>query len=147
MFVNTNLKKLVIPAISAELLRLEKAAENYKISDIYQQKFQKYASFEDKMAAKEIACTIVRMGHFVNVLRYASIHTDAQLWGAKVEQIYLDLVKCEARLSGTPNALNQAGMMLAEIRQKQCQELVQLFDQLRLNIIDAGYTYQPEIWA
>ena len=145
MFVNTNLKKLVIPAISAELLRLEKAAENYKISDIYQQKFQKYASFEDEMDAKKIACAIVRMGHFVNVLRTASIYTDAQLWGAKVEQMYLDLVKCEAHLSGTPNALNQVGMMLAEIRQKQCQELVKLFDQLRLNIIDAGYTYHPEI--
>lgn len=142
MFVNTNLKKLVIPAISAELLRLE--AQNYKISDIYQQKFQKYASFEDKMDAKEIACAIVRMGHFVSVLRTASIYTDAQLWGAKVEQMYLDLVKCEARLSGTPNALNQAGMMLAEIRQRQCQELVKLFEQLRLNIIDAGYTYQPQ---
>ena len=147
MFVNTNLKKLVIPTIPQELLRLEKAAENYKISDIYQQKFQKYASFEDEMDAKEIACAIVRMGYFVNVLRYASIHTDAQLWGAKVEQMYLDLVKLEARLSGTPNALNQAGMMLAEIRQRQCQELVKLFDQLRLNIIDAGYTYQPQNWA
>ena len=145
MFVNTNLKKLVIPTIPQELLRLEKAAENYKISDIYQQKFQKYASFEDEMDVKEIACAIVRMGHFVNVLRYASIHTDARFWGAKVEQMYLDLVKLEARLSGTPNALNQAGMMLAEIRQRQCQELVKLFDQLRLNIIDAGYTYHPEI--
>ena len=145
MFVNTNLKKLVIPAISAELLRLEKAAQNYKISDIYQQKFQKYASFEDEMDAKKIACAIVRMGHFVNVLRTASIYTDAQLWGVKVEQMYLDLVKLEARLSGTPNALNQVGMMLAEIRQRQCQELVKLFDQLRLNIIDAGYTYHPEI--
>ena len=142
MFVNTNLKKLVIPAISAELLRLE--AQNYKISDVYAQNVQKYASFEDGMDAKEIACTIVRMGHFVNVLRTASIYTDAQLWGAKVEQMYLDLVKCEARLSGTPNALNQAGMMLAEIRQRQCQELVKLFHQLRLNIIDAGYTYQPQ---
>ena len=145
MFVNTNLKKLVIPTIPQELLRLEKAAENYKISDIYQQKFQKYASFEDEMVAKKIACAIVSMGHFVNVLRTASIYTDAQLWGAKVEQMYLDLVKLEARLSGTPNALNQAGMMLAEIRQRQCQELVKLFDQLRLNIIDAGYTYHPEI--
>ena len=144
MFVNTNLKKLVIPTIPQELLRLEKAAEKYKISDIYQQKAQKYASFEDEMVAKKIACTIVRMGHFVNVLRTDSIYTDAQLWGAKVEQMYLDLVKLEARLSGTPNALNQAGMMLAEIRQRQCQELVKLFDQLRLNIIDAGYTYQPQ---
>ena len=144
MFVNTNLKKLVIPAISAELLRLEKAAENYKISDIYQQKFQKYASFEDKIDSCKIACAIVRMGNFVNVLRYASIHTDTQFWGVEVEKLYLDLVKCEARLSGTPNALNQAGMMLAEIRQRQCQELVKLFDQLRLNIIDAGYTYQPQ---
>ena len=145
MFVNTNLKKLVIPTIPQELLRLEKAAENYKISDIYQQVGQKYASFEDKIDSCKIACVIVRMGHFVNVLRYASIHTDVQLWGAKVEQMYLDLVKLEARLSGTPNALNQAGMMLAEIRQRQCQELVKLFDQLRLNIIDAGYTYHPEI--
>ena len=145
MFVNTNLKKLVIPTIPQELLRLEKAAENYKISDIYQQKFQKYASFEDEMDAKKIACAIVCMGHFVNVLRTASIYTDAQIWGAKVEQMYLDLVKLEARLSGTPNALNQVGMMLAEIRQRQCQELVKLFDQLRLNIIDAGYTYHPEI--
>lgn len=145
MFVNTNLKKLVIPTIPQELLRLEKAAENYKISDIYQQVGQKYASFEDKIDSCKIACAIVRMGHFVNVLRYASIHTDTQLWGAKVEQMYLDLVKLEARLSGTPNALNQAGMMLAEIRQRQCQELVKLFDQLRLNIIDAGYTYHPEI--
>ena len=144
MFVNTNLKKLVIPTIPQELLRLEKAAENYKISDIYQQKFQKYASFEDEMDAKGIACAIVRMGHFVNVLRTASICTNAQLWGAKVEQMYLDLVKLEARLSGTPNALNQAGMMLAEIRQRQCQELLVLFHQLRLNIIDAGYTYQPQ---
>ena len=144
MFVNTNLKKLVIPTIPQELLRLEKAAENYKISDIYQQVGQKYASFEDKMDAKEIACAIVRMGHFVNVLRTASIYTDAQLWGAKVEQMYLDLVKLEARLSGTPNALNQAGMMLAEIRQRQCQELLVLFRQLRLNIINAGYTYQPQ---
>ena len=144
MFVNTNLKKLVIPTIPQELLRLEKAAENYKISDIYQQKFQKYASFEDEMDAKEIACAIVRMGHFVNVLRGASIHTDAQFWGARVEKLYLELIKCEAQLSGTPNALNQAGMMLAEIRQRQCQELVKLFDQLRLNIIDAGYTYQPQ---
>ena len=143
MFVNTNLKKLVIPTIPQELLRLE--AQNYKISDIYQQVGQKYASFEDKIDSCTIACAIVRMGHFVNVLRYASIHTDAQLWGAKVEQMYLDLVKLEARLSGTPNALNQAGMMLAEIRQRQCQELVKLFDQLRLNIIDAGYTYHPEI--
>lgn len=144
MFVNTNLKKLVIPAISADLLRLEKAADKYKISDIYQQNVQKYAFFEDKIDSCKIACAIVRMGHFVNVLRYASIHTDAQLWGAKVEQMYLDLVKCEARLSGTPNALNQAGMMLAEIRQRQCQELLVLFHQLRLNIIDAGYTYQPQ---
>ena len=144
MFVNTNLKKLVIPTIPQELLRLEKAAENYKISDIYQQVGQKYASFEDKIDSCNIACAIVRMGHFVNVLRYASIYTDTQLWGAKVEQMYLDLVKCEARLSGTPNALNQVGMMLAEIRQRQCQELVKLFDQLRLNIIDAGYTYQPQ---
>ena len=145
MFVNTNLKKLAIPTISQELLRLEKAAENYKILDIYQQKFQKYASFEDERDAKEIACAIVHMGHFVNVLRYASIHTDAQFWGTNIEKLYLVLVKCEARLSGTPNALNQAGMMLAEIRQRQCQELVKLFDQLRLNIIDAGYTYHPEI--
>ena len=145
MFVNTNLKKLVIPTIPQELLRLEKAAENYKISDIYQQVGQKYASFEDKIDSCTIACVIVRMGHFVNVLRTASIYTDAQLWGAKVEQMYLDLVKLEARLSGTPNALNQAGMMLAEIRQRQCQELVKLFDQLRLNIIDAGYTYHSEI--
>ena len=144
MFVNTNLKKLVIPTIPQELLRLEKASENYTILDIYQQKFQKYASFEDEMDAKEIACAIVSMGHFVNVLRTASIYTDAQLWGAKVEQMYLDLIKLEARLSGTPNALNQAGMMLAEIRQRQCQELVKLFDQLCLNIIDAGYTYQPQ---
>ena len=145
MFVNTNLKKLVIPTIPQELLRLEESAKKYNISDIYQQKFQKYASFEDEMDAKGIACAIVSMGHFVNVLRTASIYTDAQLWGAKVEQMYLDLVKLEARLSGTPNALNQAGMMLAEIRQRQCQELVKLFDQLRLNIIDAGYTYHPEI--
>ena len=143
MFVNTNLKKLVIPTISAELLRLEESAKKYNISDIYQQKFQKYASFEDEIDSCKIACAIVRMGHFVNVVKHASIHTDAQLWGAKVEQMYLDLVKCEAHLSGTPNALNQAGMMLAEIRQRQCQELVKLFDQLRLNIIDAGYTYQP----
>ena len=145
MFVNTNLKKLVIPTIPQELLRLEKAAENYKISDIYQQNVQKYASFEDEMDAKEIACAIVRTGHFVNVLRTGSIYTDVQIWGVKVGQLYLDLVKCEARLSGTPNALNQAGMMLAEIRQRQCQELVKLFGQLRLNIIDAGYTYHPEI--
>ena len=145
MFVNTNLKKLVIPAISAELLRLEKAAENYKISDIYQQVGQKYASFEDKIDSCKIACAIVHMGQFVNVLRDASIHTDAQFWGTNIEKLYLDLVKCEARLSGTPNALNQAGMMLAEIRQRQCQELVKLFDQLRLNIIDAGYTYHSEI--
>ena len=144
MFVNTNLKKLAIPTISQELLRLEKAAENYKISDIYQQNVQKYASFEDKIDSCKIACAIVHMGHFVNVLRTASIYTDAQIWGAKVEQMYLDLVKLEARLSGTPNALNQVGMMLAEIRQRQCQELVKLFDQLRLNIIDAGYTYQPQ---
>lgn len=147
MFVNTNLKKLVIPAISAELLRLEKAAENYKISDIYQQNVQKYASFEDKIDSCKIACVVVHMGQFVNVLRYASIHTDTQFWGARVEEFYLDLVKCEARLSGTPNALNQAGMMLAEIRQRQCQELLVLFHQLRLNIIDAGYTYQPQNWA
>ena len=147
MFVNTNLKKLVIPTIPQELLRLEKAAENYKISNIYQQVGQKYASFEDRIDACKIACAIVRMDHFVYVLRMASIYTDAQLWGAKVEQMYLDLVKCEARLSGTPNALNRAGMMLAEIRQRQCQELVKLFEQLRLNIIDAGYTYQPEIRA
>ena len=146
MFVNTNLKKLVIPTIPQELLRLEKAAENYKISDIYQQVGQKYASSEDRVDSCKIACAIVHMGHFVNVLRYASIHTDVQLWGAKVEQMYLDLVKCEARLSGTPNALNQVGMMLAEIRQKQCQELLKLFDQLGKNIIDAGYTYHPEIW-
>ncbi len=145
MFVNTNLKKLVIPTIPQELLRLEKASENYTISDIFDQNVQKYASFEDKTDANKIACAIVRMGHFVNVLRYASIHTDAQLWGAKVEQMHLDLVKLEARLSGTPNALNQAGMMLAEIRQRQCQELLVLFHQLRLNIIDAGYTYHPEI--
>ena len=147
MFVNTNLKKLVIPTIPQELLRLEKAAENYKISDIYHQNVQKYASFEDKIDASKIACAIVRLGHFVNVLRMASIYTDAQFWVARVEEFYLDLVKCEARLSGTPNALNQAGMMLAEIRQRQCQELLVLFHQLRLNIIDAGYTYQPEIWA
>ena len=144
MFVNTNLKKLVIPTIPQELLRLEKASENYTISDIFDQNVQKYASFEDKIDSCNIACAIVRMGHFVNVLRYASIHTDAQLWGAKVEQMYLDLVKLEARLSGTPNALNQAGMMLAEIRQRQCQELLVLFHQLRLNIINAGYTYQPQ---
>ena len=87
------------------------------------------------------------MGQFVNVLRYASIHTDTQFLGAMVEEFYLDLIKCEARLSGTPNALNQAGMMLAEIRQRQCQELLVLFHQLRLNIIDAGYTYQPQNWA
>lgn len=145
MFVNTNLKKLVIPTIPQELLRLEKAAEKYKISDIYQQKFQKYASFEDEMDAKGIACAIVNIGHYVNVLRTASIYTDAQLWGAKVEQMYLNLVKLEARLSGTPNALNQGAMMLAEIRQKQCQELLKLFDQLGKNIIDTGYTYHPEI--
>ena len=145
MFVNTNLKKLVIPTIPQELLRLEKTAENYKISDIYQQKFQKYASFEDEMDAKGIACAIVNIGHYVNVLRTASIYTDAQLWGAKVEQMYLNLVKLEARLSGTPNALNQGAMMLAEIRQKQCQELLKLFDQLGKNIIDAGYTHHPEI--
>lgn len=145
MFVNTNLKKLVIPTIPQELLRLEKAADKYKISDIHQQNVQKYASFEDKIDSCKIACAIVRMGHFVNVLRYASIHTDAQLWGAKVEQMYLDLVKCEAHLSGTPNALNQAGMMLAEIRQRQCQELLKLFDQLGKNIIDAGYTHHSEI--
>ena len=144
MFVNTNLKKLVIPAISAELLRLEKASENYTISDIYQQVGQKYVSFEDKIDSCKIACAIVGLGQFVRVLRTASIHTDTQFWGVEVEKLYLDLVKCEARLSGTPNALNQVGMMLAEIRQRQCQELVKLFDQLRLNIIDAGYTYQPQ---
>lgn len=145
MFVNTNLKKLVIPTIPQELLRLEKAAENYKIPDIYRQNVQKYASFEDKIDSCKIACVIVHMGQFVNVLRDASIHTDAQFWGARVEEFYLDLVKCEAHLSGTPNALNQAGMMLAEIRQRQCQELVKLFDQLGKNIIDTGYTYHPEI--
>ena len=144
MFVNTNLKKLVIPTIPQELLRLEKAAENYKILDIYQQVGQKYASFEDRIDSCKIACAVVHMGQFVNVLRYASIHTDTQFWGARVEEFYLDLIKCEARLSGTPNALNQAGMMLAEIRQRQCQELLVLFHQLRLNIIDAGYTYQPQ---
>ena len=47
MFVNTNLKKLVIPTIPQELLRLEKASENYTISDIFDQNVQKYASFED----------------------------------------------------------------------------------------------------
>ena len=145
MFVNTNLKKLVIPTIPQELLRLEKAAENYKISDIYQQNVQKYASFEDEIDAKKIACAIIHIGHFVNILRTASIYTDTRFWGANVEKSYLDLVKLEARLSGTPNALNQVGMMLAEIRQRQCQELVKLFDQLRLNIIDAGYTYHSEI--
>ena len=145
MFVNTNLKKLVIPTIPQELLRLEKAAENYKISDIYRQNVQKYASFEDKIDSCKIACAIVGLGQFVRVLRTASIYTDAQFWGALVGHLYLDLVELEARLSGTPNALNQAGMMLAEIRQRQCQELVKLFDQLRLNIIDAGYTYHPEI--
>ena len=145
MFVNTNLKKLVIPTIPQELLRLEKAAENYKISDIYQQVGQKYASFEDKIDSCKIACAIVGLGQFVRVLRTASIHTDAQFWGTNIEKLYLDLVKCEARLSGTPNALNQAGMMLAEIRQRQCQELLKLFDQLGKNIIDAGYTYHPEI--
>lgn len=144
MFVNTKIKKLVIPAISAELLRLEKASENYKISDIFDQNVQKYASFEDKTDASEIACAIVHMGQFVRALKNASIHTDAQFWGTNIEKLYLDLVKCEARLSGTPNALNQAGMMLAEIRQRQCQELLVLFHQLRLNIIDAGYTYQPQ---
>ena len=144
MFVNTNLKKLVIPTIPQELLRLEKTAENYKISDIYRQNVQKYASFEDKMDSCKIACAIVDLGQFVRVLRTASTHTDTQFWGVAIEKLYLDLVKCEARLSGTPNALNQAGMMLAEIRQRQCQELVKLFDQLRLNIIDAGYTYQPQ---
>ena len=144
MFVNTNLKKLVIPMIPQELLRLEKAAENYKISDVYQQNVQKYASFEDKIDSCKIACAIVCLGHFVNVLKHASIHTDAQFWGVEVEKLYLDLVKCEVRLSGTPNALNQAGMMLADIRQLQCQELLVLFYQLRLNIIDAGYTYQPQ---
>ena len=145
MFINTNRKKLVIPAISAELLRLEKAAENYKISDIYQQVNQVYASFENKIDANKIACVIVHLGHFVNVLRNASIHTDTQFWGKKIEEHYLDLVKCEARLSSTPNGLNQAAMMLAEIRQRQCQELLVLFHQLGLNIIDAGYKYQPEI--
>ena len=145
MFVNTKLKKLVIPTIPQELLRLEKAAENYKISDIYQQKLQNYASFEDEIDAKKIACAIIHIGKFVDVLRTASIYTDTRFWGANVEKSYLDLVKLEARLSGTPNALNQAGMMLAEIRQKQCQELVRLFEQLRLNIIDAGYTHHPEI--
>lgn len=144
MFVNTNLKKLVIPTIPQELLRLEKAAENYKISDIYRQVGQKYASFEDKIDSCKIACAVVHMGQFVNVLKHASIHTDTQFWGARVEEFYLDLIKCEAHLSGTPNALNQAGMMLAEIRQRQCQELLVLFHQLRLNIIDAGYTYQPQ---
>lgn len=146
MFVNTNLKKLVIPTIPQELLRLEKAAaDKCKISDIYHQNVQKYTSFEDKIDANKIACAIVHLGQFVCVLRTASIHTDTQFWGTNIEKLYLDLVKCEARLSGTPNALNQAGMMLAEIRQRQCQELVQLFDQLRLNIIDAGYTHHPEI--
>ena len=145
MFVNTNLKKLVIPTIPQELLRLEKAAENYKISDIYRQNVQKYASFEDRIESCKIACAIVGLGQFVRVLRMASIHTDTQFWGVEIEKLYLDLVKCEAHLSGTPNALNQVGMMLAEIRQRQCQELVKLFDQLRLNIIDAGYTYHPEI--
>ena len=144
MFVNTNLKKLAIPTISQELLRLEKASENYTISDIFDQNVQKYASFEDKTDASKIACAIVHMGQFVRALKNASIHTDAQFWGVEVEKLYLDLVKCEARLSGTPNALNQAGMMLAEIRQRQCQELLVLFHQLRLNIIDAGYTYQPQ---
>ena len=144
MFVNTNLKKLVIPTIPQELLRLEKASENYTISDIFDQNVQKYASFEDKTDANKIACAVVHMGQFVRALKNASIHTDAKFWGARIEQLYLDLIKCEARLSGTPNALNQAGMMLAEIRQRQCQELVQLFNQLRLNIIDAGYTYQPQ---
>ena len=94
MFVNTNLKKLVIPTIPQELLRLEKAAENYKISDIYQQVGQKYASFEDKIDASKIACAIVHMGQFVNVLRCASIHTDAEFWGTNIEKLYLDLVKC-----------------------------------------------------
>ena len=144
MFINTNRKELVIPTISAELLRLEKAAENYTISDIYQRSGQKYASFEDKTDANKIACAVVHMDQFVRALKNASIHTDAQFWGTNIEKLYLDLVKCEARLSGTPNALNQVGMMLAEIRQRQCQELVKLFDQLRLNIIDAGYTYQPQ---
>lgn len=145
MFVNTNLKKLVIPTIPQELLRLEKAAENYKISDIYQQKLQNYASFEDEIDAKKIACAVIHIGKFVHVLRTASIYTDTRFWGANVEKSYLDLVKLEARLSGTANALNRAGMMLAEIRQKQCQELLKLFDQLGKNIIDAGYTYQPEV--
>ena len=144
MFVNTNLKKLVIPTIPQELLRLEKASENYTISDIFDQNVQKYASFEDKTDASKIACAIVHMGQFVRVLRMASTHTDTQFWGVEIEKLYLDLVKCEAHLSGTPNALNQAGMMLAEIRQRQCQELLVLFHQLRLNIIDAGYTYQPQ---
>ena len=144
MFVNTNLKKLVIPTIPQELLRLEKAAENYKISDVYQQNVQKYASFEDKIDSCKIACAIVGLGQFVRVLRTASTHTDTQFWGVEIEKLYLDLVKCEVRLSGTPNALNQAGMMLADIRQLQCQELLVLFYQLRLNIIDAGYTYQPQ---
>ena len=147
MFVNTNLKKLVIPTIPQELLRLEKAADKCKISDIYQQNVQKYASFEDKTDASNVACAVVNKGNNVNVVKHASIHTDAQFWGTNIEKLYLDLVKCEARLSGTPNALNQAGMMLAKIRQRQCQELVKLFDQLRLNIIDAGYTYQPQNWA
>ena len=145
MFVNTNLKKLVIPTIPQELLRLEKAAEKYKISDIYQQKAQKYASFEDEMVAKKIACAIVHLGHFVRALRTASTRADTQFWGTNIEKLYLDLVKCEAHLSGTPNALNKVGMMLAEIRQKQCQELLKLFDQLGKNIIDAGYTPHPEI--
>ena len=145
MFVNTNLKKLVIPTIPQELLRLEKASENYTISDIFDQNVQKYASFEDKIDSCKIACAIVHLGHYVNVLKHASIHTDAQFWGVEIEKLYLDLVKCEAHLSGTPNVLNQVGMMLAEIRQRQCQELVKLFDQLRLNIIDAGYTYHSEI--
>ena len=144
MFINTNRKKLVIPTISAELLRLEKAAENYTISDIYQRSEQKYASFQDKMDANKIASMIVHLGHFVNVLRTASIHTDSKFWAIRIEEFYLDLIKCEARLSGTPNGLNQAAMMLVQIRQRQCQELLVLFHQLGLNIIDAGYTYQPQ---
>lgn len=145
MSVNTNLKKLVIPTISAELLRLEESAKKYSISDIYQQKVQEYASFEDGISSNKIACAVVHIGQFVRVLRTASIYTDAQFWGATVEQLYLDLVKLEAHLSGTPNALNQAGMMLSEIRQKQCQELLRAFDQLGKNIIDAGYTHHSEI--
>ena len=144
MFVNTNLKKLVIPTIPQELLRLEESSEKYDIPDIYQQNVQKYASSEDKIDSCKIASMTIHLGHFVNVLRTASIHTDSKFWAIRIEEFYLDLIKCEARLSGTPNALNQAGMMLAEIRQRQCQELVNLFEELRLNIIDAGYTYQPQ---